>query len=196
MQNAKARVYRTPAPKTVRGFVVSACAFSLGVPFSDDGDFVFTFLSPALSLRGATVGLAFDVCDVDGCRTTVGVWDLSKPENDLRFGLGGADAGPGANPDRRGDSDYKVGSLRHRPNGAIAWIECPETGSGYDVITARRGPNCVRAGSFDRVYKLDPRTRKRKVLDRGHDVDPSSLRLSGQTLSWRAGKHTRHATLR
>ena len=98
VQNAKARVYRTPAPKTVRGFVVSACAFSLGVPFSDDGDFVFTFLSPALSLRGATVGLAFDVCDVDGCRTTVGVWDLSKPENDLRFGLGGADAGPGQTP--------------------------------------------------------------------------------------------------
>jgi hypothetical protein len=185
-------VYRsTPTYVTLRGFVVSACAFSVGIAHSlDDGDSVFTFLPPAMSLRGVTLGTADDVCDVDGCRTTVGVWDLSKPESDLGYDLGGAGAGPVPG------GIYKVGSLRHRRNGAIAWIACPETTTTESSLRARRGPNCVRAGSFDRVYELDSGTRKRRVLDRGHDIDPSSLRLSGQTLSWRAGRHTRHATLR
>jgi hypothetical protein len=195
VQNAKARVYRTtPHPKTLRGFRVWGCTFSVGVPLSlDDGDYVFTFLPPALSLRGATLGTAADVCDFsaggNGCTTSVGVWDLTKLDTDPGYIVSGADAGPLPN------TTYKVGSLRHRSNGDIAWIECPET-TIQSEVTADRGPSCVRRGSFDRVYKLDSRTRKRRVLDRGHDIDPSSLRLSGQTLSWRAGRRTRHATLR
>ena len=194
-QNDHVRVFRSPAPGTLRGLQVFACAYAQGdrVPL-DDGDQSFTFLPPAISLRGTLVGYASVSCDFsgggNGCQTGVFVDDLSRPLGQTR--LTRANAGPNRFP------AVKVGSLRVKSNGALAWITCPEplASNSETQIVGDRGPTCVRAGSLDRVYKLDAGARKRTLLDRGRRIQPSSLRLAGSQLSWRADGRLRRAHLK
>lgn len=195
-QNAQVRVYRLPVRRAERGFVVYACAFSNGQRQSlDDGLSSYAFLPPAISVRGRTVGYASTDCDFSagghGCETSVAVIDPSLPPS-LDPPIRAAEAGPSP-----GEA-VKVGSLRHKSNGAIAWIQCPEPlADGSETqIRGDRGPTCVRPGNADRVYKLDADTKRRIVLDRGKHIYPGSLRLDGSRLSWRSAGRTRHATLR
>jgi len=76
------------------------------------------------------------------------------------------------------------------PTGGIAWIACPEAG---ELGSLR--PTCVRPGHADRVYKADS-TGRRRLLDRGRDIDPSSLRRSGSRIRWVAGGRTHRGRLR
>jgi hypothetical protein len=69
------------------------------------------FPRPAVDIAGTLVGFAFFSPEPDLDRVVLEVADLSEPEGGGRFVL-----------DLGGD---KVGSLRLRSNGAIAWIRCP-----------------------------------------------------------------------
>jgi hypothetical protein len=91
--------------------------------------------------------------------------------------------------------DAKVGSIAVRRNGAVAWIAC-RTDQNVDVVWGNPRPSCVRPGAPDQVIKLDAGKHKPKILDRGHHIDPSSLRRTGGRLSWISGGKLRHARLR
>jgi hypothetical protein len=70
-----------------------------------------------------------------------------------------------------------VRALVLRANGAVAWIGEDLTATSYEV-------RAVEAGGADRL------------LDSGTAVDPTSLRLAGDRLSWVSGGAARTATLR
>ena len=83
-----------------------------------------------------------------------------------------------------GPSDsYRVSDLELRYTGGLAWIVERRSfaqAPGSPVITYE-------------VHKVDRSGRQR--LDAGSDIDPSSLTLSGATISWRRGGVTRTAIL-
>ena len=139
-------------------------------------DTYYVFRAPALQLRGTLIGSAIDFCDPQAdCETSIAVQDLSRASE----GSGLLNGSTGA-PRRL----VKVGSLRFRPNGSVAWIACSE--NDPQVFSASRQPNCVRAGR-DRIWVMRKivGASKAEVLDTGRHIDPSSLRLSGQQLTWR-----------
>jgi hypothetical protein len=146
---------------------------------------------PSIDLAGAVVGFAYDECD-GRCRTTISVSDLTKRRT------GRIDNIVPASVQRR--RLVKVGSLRVRRSGGVAWTTCPNHGSETFVVRATQEPNCTAPGDKIRVIKLDagkrPVRADIRVLDRGRGIDPSSLRLVRGRLSWTHGGARRHAHLR
>lgn len=136
----------------------------------------YVFRPPALQLRGSLIASAIDFCDPHAdCETSIAVQDLSRASE--RSGLLNSSQGT---PRRL----VKVGSLRFRPNGSLAWIACSE--NQPQVFAASRQPNCVRPGRGRTwVMRKIVGSGKAEVLDTGRHIDPSSLRLSGQRLTWR-----------
>jgi len=193
LRTDEARVYRVDAPRAGRRFQIYACAFVNARPMPlDDGDTDFAFLPPAMSLTGTTVGYASTFCDFsaggNGCQTAVLVEDLSR--DPARTVISRHWAGP------RSGRPYTVGSLRAKPSGAVAWIQCPEL-TPQTSIRGHRGPTCVQPGNTDRVYKADAGTQKRVVLASGKRIDPSSLRRAKSRITWTSsGGRTHRATLR
>jgi len=174
-----------------------ACAFSKGNAYFLDTpvDQYDAFDPPSMSLRGTLLGWAAEFCDLDDgeCSTVVNVDDVSDTQT------AGAPPAPhrtvsaGAKHHRW----VKVGSLRVRPNGAVAWVACPHRdgpppGQRFEATQA---PNCLRPGDRDIVFKLDSTSSRRQVLDRGRGIDPSSLRLKGDRVSWLHGGKLRSAPL-
>lgn len=194
LSTSSVRVYRQAAPRTARGLRISACLVASRKTLDlDDGDAVFAFTPPAIAVHRTLVGSAFNFCDaadpLHGCQTKVVVDDLSKAEPASGH-VFIASAGPSDRP------VVKVGSLRVAGDGTLAWIACPEPAANAESeLRADRGPTCVRRGNTDRVYVQGPSTPKRR-LGIGRDIDPSSLRLSGNRVAWRAGGRTRHAHLK
>jgi hypothetical protein len=72
-----------------------------------------------------------------------------------------------------------VQSLVLKANGSVAWI--------VDRAAFMGSPRTIDVVAED--------TTGRRMLDRGPDIDPLSLRLSGSTLSWQKGGASRTATL-
>lgn len=140
-------------------------------------DTTYTFRPPALQLRGTMIGTATDFCDQEtGCETFVNVLDLSKTFTDVPVAINGSVGEP--------QRLVKVGSLRFRPNGSMAWIACTE--NDPQVFSASRQPNCVRPGKGRKwVMRKRVGSDKAEVLDTGSRIDPSSLRLSGSRLVWK-----------
>jgi len=188
LENREALVLAKRPGSTPRGYDLYGCAFSRGVPFQlDVDDEVIAFTPPAVSLAGPIIGYSVDACGEE-CSTGIFVQDLrlsgtSREVEEIVRHV--------ASPN--GQRVVKVGSLRVTRRGAVAWIVCPETS---DSPTASRAPNCVRPGSLDRVVALASGASQVRILDKGHEIDPSSLRLAGHRLSWRHSGRTRHATLR
>ena len=150
------------------------------------------FPPPAVAWAGPLVAYAVtDFLEPTGEHTTVRIEDLSTS---------GSDEPTTTVRALRIRSDAKVGSLRVRRNGGIAWIQCPPRG-GYSVDRGYGDPrpNCTRPGrSVNTVYKHDsddPDPQGRVRLDRGRKIDPRSLKLHGSRLTWREGKKRRSATL-
>ena len=104
----------------------------------------------------------------------------------------------------------KVGSLRIDGAGHVAWIICPEpvyaNGAGGNIYGERK-PDCLRPGAKDTVLtSIGGQTvvmngmptfvgGHLSVLDRGRRIDPLSLKLRGEALSWISGHRRRHAHL-
>lgn len=178
--NDRIRVYKeaTRRKDEADGDVI-ACLASTDVRrvLESQLDTTYTFRPPALHLRGALIGKATDFCDQEtGCETLVTVLDLSKTFTDDPVAINGSVGEP--------KRLVKVGSLRFRPNGSIAWIACSE--NDPQVFSASRQPNCVRPGRGRKwVMRKSVGSSKAEVLDTGRQIDPSSLRLSGSRLTWK-----------
>jgi hypothetical protein len=188
LENRSARVYRYRDDGRI-----AACAFKQGQELSLDSPVDSTQAYPprSMALAGPLVGYAVEDC-FEECYTDIAVSDLRYVNRtDGRSGIHRyARAGIG----RR---DVTVGNLRLRRNGGLAWITCPGHPLNENlVVVATQRPNCVDDGSFDRVVKLDSRAKRRKVLDRSREIEPSSLRLKGDRISWLHEDDRRYARLR
>lgn len=176
--NDRIRVYKEAAPRGEDGDI-EACLEGTQVRrvLESQLDTTYTFRPPAMQLRGSMIGLATDFCDQEtGCETYVNVLDLSKTFTEKPTSINGSQGEP-----RR---LVKVGSLRFRPNGSMAWIACTE--NDPQVFSASRQPNCVRPGRGRKwVMRKRVGSSKAEVLDSGRQIDPSSLRLAGSRLTWK-----------
>ena len=147
-----------------------------------NGDYWFP--PPAIAVAGPYAAYAQDVYDVDTGEDTRGTGILlvdTRARGDA-FRL----VVRGKAPATARRQYVKVGSLALRRTGAIAWVECPVIGR---LRVGDPRPNCVRAGlSVNRVYKRDSNTPQgdatTDLLDEGTEIDPTSLRLRGATVSW------------
>ncbi len=176
--NDRVRIYKVITPRDESKDDVVACLEDSDVrrTLESPGDTFYVFRPPALQLRGTLVGSAIDFCPPEeDCLTSIQVRDLSRPSEPSAL-LNGSRGTP-----RR---LFKVGSLRFRPNGSLAWIACSENDA--QVFSASRQPNCVRPGRGRTwVVRKSVGMSKAEVLDTGRRIDPSSLRLSGSRLTWK-----------
>jgi len=183
-QSQTVRVYKVRDRDSRRDFAVDACNRRTGelwpvdLPASD----IYAFLGPAIHLRGSILGYAQQVCGPDGyveggdggsCFSLINVQNLGQPGGD---DSNGGPAGP------RPRQLWKVGSLRVKANGSVAWIACPERKKRRAI--GLRNPNCVRAGDYNYVMADEVGSKRQRVLGRGRGIDPASLRLAGSTVSW------------
>lgn len=120
-----------------------------------------------LSLRGHYVAFIRESCETSGFECSTGVFVVDARRS--------AEDGFFA----RGD----INTVVLRSNGSIAWSE--------DDLDPRFEDEREEIGV---IYRHTRRGTTR--LDRGHLVDPQSLRLTGRKLSWRHGNEMRRATLR
>ncbi len=211
IQTKRARVFRVPDRNSAVSFDTLSCAFTFkparGSPLGRvDGMFgpgeAYVFQPPALSLAGFLVGYAVDSCDAVSCITAVAVDNL-RTGNTMLVRPAGVNGIP-----------VKVGSLRIDVGGHVAWIICPEpvyANGATGNIYGGRAPDCLRPGAQDKVLKSTGGGHfgngndangmptfvggNLSVLDRGRQIDPLSLRLRGERLSWISGRHHRHARL-
>jgi len=123
------------------------------------------------SLSGAYAGIDTAQMGVDTFNSTVSLVDL-------RTGARIATA-PGSTPERRAESFITVRAMVVDPKGTLAWIgERSAIGvphPTYEVHALNAGRNRLLASSAA--------------------IAATSLRLHGETISWRDGGHTRSATL-
>lgn len=177
--NDRIRVYKEATDEDgVEGGVVACLAgTSVSRDLESQRDTYYVFRPPALQLRGTMIATAKDFCDSEsGCETSIAVQDLARTgrEQLLNSHIGGP----------RGRRLIKVGSLRFRPSGSVAWIACIEPSP--EVFVASRQPNCVRPGRGRKwVMRKRIGSSKADVLDSGHQIDPNSLRLAGSRLTWK-----------
>lgn len=92
----------------------------------------------------------------------------------------------------------RIGKLRVRRDGSMAWVSCPVIDEKPDETLNSPRPNCVRAGRRrNSVYLFTPgdrypMTAKTRRIGSGRRLDPRSLRMSATTISWvRKGKRRR-----
>jgi len=141
-------------------------------------DFESFYRPPAVGLQGTTVGLAYDVDFNDTVLPQgyyVQAFSITRP---LIYAQGNPLPKPQYSLMRA--SDGPVGSLRVTAAGALAWIECSTAGPGFGGPS----PDCVRPGLMDTVELAVPPAVTPRQLDAGRQIDPRSLRLRGNTLSW------------
>ena len=193
IENRYARVFtERDRSSALRGYEIFGCAFSRGKEIAlDVPDATFAFLPPAISLTHEIVGFAVESCDEGTETCTTDVAGIRLTDTDIS-----TQHVQGYSADPTSQQVVKVGSLRMKRNGSVAWITCPERSVQPDEVIGARHPNCVRPGDRDRVYKLEGRAGKATLLDHGRAIDPSSLRRGGSRLSWLHGRHRRHAVLR
>jgi hypothetical protein len=105
----------------------------------------------------------------------------------------GAERTPIALPQER------VGSIRVRPDGTVAWIACPlGPDADPDKIIVSPKPECVRPRrARNRVVLFRPvrgfRDERVRELSVASRIDPRSLRMSATTVSWtRGGRRVRY----
>jgi hypothetical protein len=151
------------------------------------------FPAPAISLVGPYVGYAVDTDndpDTPGGRVTYVEVDDMRPQQP-----GQEVAGLVVNA---GASDVaRVGALKASKNGAVVWIACPAPSDG--PLAADPRGTCTKRGAYDRVFRaqLDSGgVAQVQQLDRGHGIDPHSLRRAhGSRVTWRHGKRKLSAKL-
>lgn len=165
------------------GTSLYGCLLARGVEvfLAGDPDQV-PFPPPAIALAGPLVAYAEDACDPEDCSTVVRVTDLRDEERGLNRSIA-------ADPLRRTDELVaRLGSVRVKANGAVAWISCDR---GFDY-----GELCKKGGRATRVWKLGAAAEKPKLVASGAGIDPRSLQLRGSRLNWRQSGRQRTAFLK
>jgi hypothetical protein len=150
---------------------------------------------PTVAVRGNFVAWAFNApseIELGGeFATTLAVVDRRKfgaedPAGALIRNVGG-------NPDSDEFVAVAVARVVVSSRGDIAWTECPATNPSSPAESLK--DNCRRAGALDKVWKLTASGRPRR-LDKGRRIDPTSLRLTGNSLSWTNSGRRHRAALR
>ena len=147
---------------------IQGCSVSTGHSVG----FPAVFPLPAIDIDGGVVGVASLQDDGE----VIEAYDIKRLRSLRNVGVEGR----------------RVGSLRVRSDGAVAWISCPGP-QFYGYLLPVATPNCVRPGkAFNRVYLLTAKSRIPRLLDRGSYLDPRSLRRDGRLLTWRRNgkRHT------
>ena len=134
------------------------------------------------ALAGGLIAYAEDFAAHSYESSSLVVRDLRDPQSGVRRDAWVASSESG-----------ELAAVQLRPNGAVAWIGCPEP----DVPLGSLTRACQRRGGDTKeVWVLGARTRKRRLVDHGRQIDPRSFRLSGDRLTWRHGRVLRRARLR
>jgi len=171
VDNASARLYTTHTG------ALGGCAFASGraavLAFAET-----FYRPPAMALSGTMAAMVINDPNADS--PVIQAIDLGP--SDYRLVL--------SRPRER------VGSIRVRPDGTLAFISCPP--GRYDPADPpiSPGPGCRHAGPrLDTVYIAVAHRGLRRVA-RGHGIDPTSLRLSETTISWRQDGRRRRMAYR
>ncbi|MEA2467316.1 MAG: hypothetical protein QOJ57_1442, partial [Thermoleophilaceae bacterium] len=134
----------------------------------------------AMALAGPFIAYANDFIGHGDYNTSMVVTDLRDPDSGDNRGT--TVAGP--------DDGAYVVATRLKPNGAVAWIDCP-----FAIEITRE--RCARVGARSKdVFAWNAAAQKPRRLDHGRRIDPRSFRLRGSRLTWRKRGRLRHATLR
>lgn len=158
----------------------SACLLARGapVPLVPDSSFGEMLVSPgAMSLAGPLLAYVTHSNGHSESTTAVSVIDLRDPDSGVNGGV---------YPEGF-DHTTDVIATRLKPNGAVAWIDCPS------------GDHCSRVGGANKhlaVLDAHAHAHEPRRLDSGRRIDPASFRLRGSRLTWRNAGKLRHATLR
>jgi len=106
---------------------------------------------------------------------------------------------PGAEATPIGRPEERIGSIRVRPDGTVAWIACPlGPDADPDKLIISPKPECVRPRrARNRVLLFRPaqgfRDERIRQLSAASSIDPASLRMNATTVSWtRDGRRVRH----
>lgn len=106
---------------------------------------------------------------------------------------------PGAEATPIGRPEERIGSIRVRPDGTVAWIACPlGPDADPDKIIISPKPECVRPRrARNRVLLFRPaqgfRDERLRQLSAASRIDPASLKMNATTVSWmRDGRRVRH----
>jgi hypothetical protein len=146
---------------------------------------------PSVAARGHYVAWAVNVPSDTEITTTVNVADERKfGKEDPAEAVVRNDAAQYT----ADETSAKVGRVVVSDRGEVAWTTCPATDPSSAIASPK--PNCVRPGALDRVFKLTAKTRHPKLLAKGRRIDPRSLRLSGNTLTWTNAGRGQRAPLR
>ena len=187
LANSKGRVYQYKRSRTI-----VACLLTSGrrtmLDYPPDE---VAYPLPAIDLTGYYVAYALeDNSDPNGRADTIlQIRDLRTGATPLAFEPGGVYAT--GRPNRY---DAKVGSVRVRPNGSLAWIACRQR----DNIREEWGdprPSCVRPGGTDEVRIISAGEPSATTLEVSRGIDPRSLRLKDGRISWKSHARIRAAPL-
>lgn len=172
LSNSTAAVYRDQVGG-LTGCSASGSGFNLG-------SFEFQYKPPIMALSGEMVAIVED-SDESGIRIVIVA---------LR---------PGAEAIAIGRPEERIGSIRVRPDGTVAWIACPlGPDADPDKIIISPKPECVRPRrARNRVMLFRPaqgfRDERVRQLSAASRIDPASLKMNATTVSWtRNDRRVRH----
>ena len=171
LSNSSAAIYRSSG--FIAGCAANGTRYNLGIPD-------FAYKPPIMALSGEMTTIVGD-SDEEGIQ----IQTLA-----LR---------PGAERTEIGRPEERVGSIRVRPDGTVAWIACPlGPDADPDKIIISPKPDCVRPRrARNRVLLFRPakgfRDERVRQLTAASRIDPTSLRMSATTVLWtRSGHRVRY----
>jgi hypothetical protein len=173
LQSPQATVFETDG-------VTHGCLSARGAPFrllhaSEES----TQAVESMALAGPLVAYASNYLGHSQFSTSINVTDLRDPDSGVNRGafVEGFDHGA------------VVVATRLRPNGAVAWIDCP--------LEPNNQGDCSRVGgAIKHLFGWNLRAKEPRRLDSGRRIDAGSFRLRGSKLTWRKRGKLHHATLR
>jgi hypothetical protein len=180
--------------RTKRSHKLLACLLETGRrTLLDQPPDTIVYPPPAIDLAGHYVAYALEgTDDPEGeADTIVQMRDLRTSDTPPQFS---PDRGAAYATGRPNFYDAKVGSLRARPNGSVAWIAC-RTSDNIPEEWGDPRPSCVRPGAVDEVRGLRVGESKAETIDVGRGIDPRSLRLKDGRIHWKRHGRTRSAPL-
>lgn len=163
LETRELRVFRHRAQG---GTEIEACLFAKG-EWEFIGDDLQLLRPPALAAASPLLAYVQQDCDAESCVTSLIVNDLRNPNGDGIYRQ--APSGRRAND--------TVGSVVLRPNGAVGWISCA-------MAQSAEGTLCRKAGRSAVVWRWNASADRPQRIASGLRIEPGSLRLDGQMMTW------------